>query len=603
MSDWLSHMSGVASAIAGLDMNMPGDTQIPFFGTSFWMYELTRAALNGSVPMDRINDMATRIVATWYQMGQNEGFPEPNFSSNTFNAKGLLHPAAIFSPYGIVNQFVNVQQDHFLIARQVAQDGITMLKNEDNLLPLQTSRPLKVFGSGAQTNPDGPNACPDRNCNKGTLGMGWGSQTVEYPYMDSPMDALTRRADNVLYYNTDSFPSSVAASTEDDVAIVFLSSASGENSYTVEGNNGDRDASGLKAWYKGDQLVQDAAANYENVVVVVHTVGPLTLEDWIDLPSVKAVLFAHLPGQEAGESLTNVVFGDVSPSGHLPYTIPFSEDDYLGQFDLVGMGFLDFSQIQDTFSEGLYIDYRFLNRQNTKPRYAFGHGLSYAEFELSAGTIDAAAGGPDISDFPAERPEKGPTPVYAEDATAAGDVVKPEGFKPIWRYLYSWLSLSDAEDALAVANGSSGGATYPYPKGYGEEQTAAPRAGGGEGGNPALWEALYRIRVRVTNVGPRGYSGRSVVQAYVQYPDDADLETPVIQLRDFAKTGTLAPGETETVELELTRRDLSVWDVVAQDWRMFPGRPYQIWIGEASDSLGLVCRTDNMECEERESPV
>ena len=349
MSDWLAQISGVPSALAGLDMAMPGDTMIPLFGYSYWMYELTRSALNGSVPMDRINDMATRIVAAWYQMGQDQDYPPPNFSSNTADATGPLHPAALFSPYGVVNQYVNVQSDHYKVARQVAQDAITLLKNDGNLLPLSTSAPLKVFGTDAAVNPDGANACADRNCNKGTLGMGWGSGTANYPYFDAPIDALKRNAADVTYYNTDSFPS-VPTPGADDVAIVFISSDSGENQYTVEGNAGDRNSAGLAAWHSGDKLVQQAAAKYSNVVVIVHTVGPLVLEPWIELPSVKAVVFAHLPGQEAGESLTNVLFGSVSPSGHLPYSIPVSEDDYPDSTQLTGFAF---GQPQDTYSEGL----------------------------------------------------------------------------------------------------------------------------------------------------------------------------------------------------------------------------------------------------------
>jgi len=141
---------------------MPGDTMIPLFGYSYWMYELTRSALNGSVPMDRIDDMATRVVAAWYQMGQDRDFPPPNFSSNTDQATGLLYPGALFSPSGVVNQFVDVQGDHAQVARQVAQDAITLLKHDGILLPLNKSRPLKVFGIDAATDPNGPNACADR---------------------------------------------------------------------------------------------------------------------------------------------------------------------------------------------------------------------------------------------------------------------------------------------------------------------------------------------------------------------------------------------------------------------------------------------------------
>jgi len=123
--------------------------------------------------------------------------------------------------------------------------------------------------------------------------------------------------------------------------------------------------------------VQAAAAKFSTVIVVIHTVGPMILENWIDLPSVKAVLFAHLPGQEAGTSLTDILFGDYSPSGHLPYSIPVQESDYPSSVSLVGF---ELFQVQDTFSEGLYIDYRYLNKNNISARYPFGHGLSYTTF-------------------------------------------------------------------------------------------------------------------------------------------------------------------------------------------------------------------------------
>lgn len=225
-----------------------------------------------------------------------------------------------------------------------------MLKNDDDLLPLSTDTPLFLFGTDQEVNPDGPNACVDRTCNTGTLGMGWGSGTARYQTFDDPLTAIKANAANVTSYYTDSFPSNVGTVSEEDVAIVFISSDAGENSYTVEGNAGDRSSSGLVSWHNGDDLVQDAAAKFSNVIVVVHTVGPIIVEPWYNLTSVKAILFAHLPGQEAGESLTNVLFGSVSPSGHLPYSIPTAEDDYPDSVSLTGFGF---GQIQDTYTEGL----------------------------------------------------------------------------------------------------------------------------------------------------------------------------------------------------------------------------------------------------------
>ncbi|KPM42660.1 putative beta-glucosidase F [Neonectria ditissima] len=591
MTDWLSQITGVGSALAGMDMSMPGDPLIPLFGNSLWMYELTRATLNGSVPMDRLNDMATRVVASWYQLGQDKDFPSVNFDTNTKNAVGPLYPAAWpNSPQGVVNRFVAVQADHDKVARQIAQDAITLLKNEGGLLPISADRPLKVFGTGAQANADGPNACTDRNCNKGTLGQGWGSGTVDYMYLDDPIGAINEEADDVTFYNTDKFPS-VPQPADDDVAVVFITSDSGENQYEVEGNHGDRDASRLNAWHGGDALVKAAAAKYKNVVVVAHTVGPLVLEAWIDLPSVKSVLIAHLPGQEAGKSLTNVLFGHVSPSGHLPYSITYAEDDMPASVvNLIDSGFVD--PPQDTYSEGLYIDYRWLNKEKIRPRYAFAHGLSYTNFSYTNATIEKVT---QLSTYPPSRPAKTGVLDYSQDIPDYQEAVKPKGFTTIWRYLYSWLSESDAKAAAEKATTSK----YPYPAGYSAVQKSEPpRSGGAQGGNAALWDEAFRLSVVVTNTGV-DFAGKASVQAYVQFPDGAGYDTPVIQLRDFEKTDELAPGEKVKVELSLTRKDVSVWDVETQDW-IVPevDGAYRVWLGGASDDLGLVCYVDELTCEE-----
>ncbi|KAF5027061.1 hypothetical protein F66182_830 [Fusarium sp. NRRL 66182] len=590
MTDWLSQITGVASAIAGMDMSMPGDPVIPLLGRSLWMYEMTRATLNGSVPMERLNDMATRIVATWYHFGQDQDFPRVNFDTNTNDAVGPLYPGAWpNSPQGVVNKFVPVQDDHDEIAREIAQDAITLLKNQGKLLPLAKDSPLKVFGTGAQTNPDGANACVDRSCNKGTLGQGWGSGTVDYMYLDDPISAIRDEAGNVTLYNTDKFPS-VPSPSDRDVAIVFVTSDSGENQYTVEGNNGDRSASKLNVWHNGDALVKAAAEKYKNVVVVVHTVGPVLLEQWIDMPSVKSVLIAHLPGQEAGKSLTNVLFGQVSPSGHLPYSITRAEEDMpQSVVKLIDSGFIDAPQ--DTYSEGLYIDYRWLNKEKIRPRYAFGHGLSYTNFSYTNATIEK---GIRLSRYPPSRPAKGRVLDYSQDIPDYREAVKPAGFQTVWRYLYSWLSESDAKAAAAKANTTG----YPYPDGYSTRQkTDAPRAGGAQGGNPALWDKAYEISVRVTNTGTK-YSGKASVQAYIQFPDNNGWDTPVMQLRDFEKTAELAPGESETVRVTMTRKDLSVWDAEAQDWLIpEPDGEYRIWLGGASDALDAVCFSHDLSCE------
>jgi len=209
--------------------------------------------------------------------------------------------------------------------------------------------------------------------------------------------------------------------------MVFVTSDSGENQETVEGNDGDRSSGGLYTWHGGDALVEAAAAEYATVIVIVHTVGTIVVENWIDLSSVKAVVFAHLPGQEAGDSLTDIIFGDYSPSGHLPYSIPVTESNYPSSVSLVGF---EFFQVQDTFSEGLYIDYRYLNKHSIAPRFAFGHGLSYTTFSRTSATITAVT---PLSSVPPARAPKGSTPVYSAAIPPASEVAWPAGFSVVWR--------------------------------------------------------------------------------------------------------------------------------------------------------------------------
>ncbi|KAK2865324.1 hypothetical protein FQN49_003683, partial [Arthroderma sp. PD_2] len=570
MSDWFGQIGGVSSALAGLDMAMPGDGAVPLTGSTFWSYELSRSILNGTVPLERLNDMVTRIVATWFQFGQDKDFPEPNFSTNTQEESGLLYPGAVFSPRGKVNKFVDVQGNHREIARIIARDGITLVKNQDNLLPLKTNASLAIFGEDAGTNPSGINFCADKGCNKGVLTMGWGSGTSRLPYLSTPEEAIRNRSSTAKSYITNRFPSNIQVKPE-DVALVFVNSDSGENYITVERNPGDRSYAGLYLWYGGDELVQAAAKKFSNVVVIVHTVGPTILEKWIDLPTVKSVLIAHLPGQEAGNAVADILFGDASPSGHLPYTIPKSEADYAPSTVLINK---PFGQIQDTFVEGLFVDYRHFQKEKKSVRYPFGYGLSYTTFGFSEGILTK---GTQLSEYPPARMPKGMTPIYTDKIPDSSEVAWPTNFNRIWRYLYPYL------DNPASIKASS---NFTYPKGYQSSPQPDPRAGGSQGGNPALWDIVFTAAVKVRNTGR--VPGRAVAQLYVELPVDLAANTPKLQLRQFEKTSTLRPGQEEVVKMELTRKDLSIWDVVVQDWKApVNGKGAKVYIGESVEDLHI----------------
>lgn len=174
---------------------MPGDGLRWSNGKSLWGPQLTKAVLNTSLPISRLDDMATRVVAAWYQLGQDnttkwpspppEGDGGPNFSSWTHDKIGRLHPGSDDNSTGVVNKHINVQGEgeeaHGLLVRTIAAEGMVLVKNDDDVLPLsrdgwsdgiaetKENRKMRVgvFGEDASEG-RGPNACADRGCNQGT---------------------------------------------------------------------------------------------------------------------------------------------------------------------------------------------------------------------------------------------------------------------------------------------------------------------------------------------------------------------------------------------------------------------------------------------------
>ena len=169
----------MASVLAGLDMTMPGDGDVFADGKSFMGPQLTLAALNGSVPLSRLDDMVLRITAAWYQMGQDSpSYPRPNFSSWSRAESGPVYTGsdeAGQQQQTLQNSYLDVREDHHELARQIAAEGLVLLKNSNATHPFGTGKDARkrivVIGSGAEVNPDGANACGDRGCNRGTLGL------------------------------------------------------------------------------------------------------------------------------------------------------------------------------------------------------------------------------------------------------------------------------------------------------------------------------------------------------------------------------------------------------------------------------------------------
>jgi beta-glucosidase len=492
MSDWLATHS-TDSANKGLDMTMPGNILPGIPILNYFGEALVLAVTAGNVPQSRIDDMATRILAGWYLLGQDSGYPPVNFDSND-----LSNP---------INQHVNVQGDHAIIIRTIGAASTVLLKNDGQTLPLKSPKSIAIIGSGAGPNPNGPNSCTDRTCDSGVLAMGWGSGTANFPYLVTPLDAITNRSksDNTSTISSlsDSDLDTAAKTAEgQDVAFVFITADSGEDGYIVEGNAGDRND--LQAWHGGDALVERVASVNNNTIVVVNTVGPIVVEAWIDHPNVTALVWSGLPGQEAGNSLTDILYGAYNPSGRLPYTIGKSINDYAAQVNAE----FSLSTIQIPYTEGLNIDYRHFDAANIIPRYEFGFGLSYTTFD------------------------------------------------------YSGLSIS------------------------GSVPSSDPPSGPGSSLDPSLHSTAYTVTATIKNNGT--VAGHECPQLYLSPP--ASAQSPPYLLKGFDSI-FLRPGQSETVTFNLSRYDLSIWDVVTQRWQL-PSGTTGVTVGASSRDRRLTGAID-----------
>ncbi|TAQ87860.1 hypothetical protein B7494_g3820 [Chlorociboria aeruginascens] len=555
MSDWQAQHTGVSSALAGLDMTMPGDTVFNS-GYSYWGTNLTLAVVNGTIPEWRIDDMATRIMAAYFKVGLTLDEPPINFASWTLDTYGPLHYAA-GQGYQQINWHVDVQGEHGSLIREIGARSTVLLKNLNGALPLSKPKFVAVIGEDAGANQYGPNGCSDRGCDNGTLGMAWGSGTANFPYLITPDSALQTQAlaDRSRYESiTDNYATSqieALVSQADVTAIVFVNVDSGEGYINVDGNEGDRQ--NLTLWHSGDDLIKNVSALCNNTIVVIHSTGPTLLTEWYNSPNVTAILWAGVPGQESGNSITDVLYGKVNPAARSPFTWGPTRESY--GTDVLYEPNNGQAAPQDNFVEGNFIDYRAFDAHNITPIYEFGYGLSYTTFSYSNLTVTKANAGP-------YTPTTGTTsaaPVLGNFSTDLSDYLFPNAsFPHVWQYIYPYVNTTDAKEASADPYYGKTAAEFlpPYAT-DGSPQPFLP-AGGGPGGNPQLYDVLYTVSATIQNTGT--VDGEEVPQLYVSLGGPND---PKIVLRGFERL-SIDAGTSATFTVDIVRRDLSNWDTLEE---------------------------------------
>jgi len=497
ISDYGALHAGVASANAGMDVTTPF--------AQVWGGNLTAATANGTMSMDRLDDMVTRIVASWAKYARFE--------------PGTGLPIDVSAPHNVVSSVTHGQRATVF---QGAVEGIVLVKNVNETLPLRKPKVLSLFGYDAQApsknTPEGPNTkwslgfqsvnvtdeemqglfigigeCPAA-ARLGTLFSGGGSPSAVPAYIDSPHQAFQQRAmedGTFLLWDFES-QNPVIANGGTDACIVFI------NEFAAEGT--DR-VSLTDSW--SDELVLNVASKCPNTIVSIHNSGTRLVDRWIEHPNITAVLLAHLPGQDAGRSLVEVMYGVQAPSGRLPYTIAKNESDYGELLEPVKPDNTSNYYTSSNYTEGVYIDYRRFDALNITPRYEFGFGLTYTEFQYSNLNVSMATDGTDMGVLP-------PTSEITQ------------------------------------------------------------------GGPASLWDEIALVSVDITNIG--NATAPEVPQLYIGIAG-----APAKQLRGFKKV-PLTPEESKTVSFPLTRRDLSVWDVVQQNWVLQRG-DYQVYVGASSRDI------------------
>lgn len=415
MSDWGGTHSGLSSIEGGLDMDMPGgvgeygmyDQPLSYFGGN-----ITNAINNGTLDIARLDDMILRVMTPYYALGQDQDYPTVDPSSAILNT---------FSPIDTwVDDFVlngtsnrDVRGDHNILIRKLGAAATVLLKNVDNTLPLKAPKSIAVFGNDASEDTQGYYSQADWEY--GTIAVGGGSGTGRLTYLTTPLEAIKVKAkadgalvqqflNNTLVATTNL--TDLLIPTMPDVCLVFL------KTYAEEGT----DRTSLNTDWSGNEVVASVAAYCNNTVVVTHSSGINNIP-FSDHENVTAILAAHYPGQESGNSLIDILYGDVNPSAKLPYTIAYGVDDYNG-LPITAVNSTDPYAWNADFTEKLEIDYRYFDAQNMSVRYEFGFGLSYTTFSVSDLTITSLANSTVTAIPPAEAKVPGGNPA-------------------LWDYLYS----------------------------------------------------------------------------------------------------------------------------------------------------------------------
>jgi beta-glucosidase len=471
MTDWFGGKDPVAQMKAGNDLLMPG--------TPNQTKAIIDAVNDKTLDISILDENAERVLKVIFQ--------SPAYKKINYSDKPDLKKDAE-------------------ISLTVAEDGMVLLKNNEQALPLKNIRSVALFGINSYELIAGGTGSGDVN-KAYTVSLAEGLSKAGFNLDEDVKDQYTRYIkEEKIKHPKKSFMQEFMNPTpptpeyaidnnlitkkagESDVAIIAIGRNAGEGKDRKMEN--DFNLSGTER-----TLIREVSnafhAQNKKVIVVLNIGGVIEMASWRDNPD--AILLAWQPGEEGGNAITALLSGKVNPSGKLATTFPMKYDDEPSAKSFPGKEFPEQATTGNfgmksipaevTYDEGIYVGYRYFNTFNVKPAYEFGYGLSYTSFS------------------------------------------------------YNNLKL-----------------------------------------NSQVFKQRIIATVDVKNTG--NVAGKEVVQLYISAPSK-ELKKPSEELKGFAKTRLLNPGETETIRFAIDAKDLTSFDTKSASWVAEEGT-YTVKIGASS---------------------
>jgi beta-glucosidase len=356
ITDWGGAHNTMQAALNGLDIEMGTGTDgmTRSVKNAYDNYYLALPFLDelkkGTIPESVVNDKASRVLRMIFRTSMNSKRPLGSFAS----------------------------PEHAQVARKVAEEGIVLLKNSGNILPLDAAKynKIAVIGENATRN----------------MTSGGGSSSLK-PYKEvSPLKALQTKYGSKISYtmgyasgpqawgrvipstlNADSLRTEAVNMAKSSGLVIFVGGLN--KSHTQDCEGGDRLSYNLP--FGQDQLLSEILKVNKNVVVVLIS-GNAVAMPWIN--QVSAIMQAWYLGSEAGTSITSILSGEVNPSGKLPFSFPVKlSDNSAHSFDKLSY---PGDSIREVYKDDILVGYRWHDTKKIAPLFAFGFGLSYTSFAI-----------------------------------------------------------------------------------------------------------------------------------------------------------------------------------------------------------------------------